>query len=96
MCTRAGRWGFENFSHRKAVFKQPTFIDAHKLMYPPYSDRQLGLLQFLFNSAPPLPRVSLKDVALVGLAAATALLAWKVHTLTGGAAWASLTSNKLW
>lgn len=78
------------------MFKQPTFIDAHKLMYPPYSDKQLGLLQFLFSAAPPLPRVGLKDLALVGLAAATAVLAWKVHTLTGGAAWASLTSTKFW
>jgi aldehyde dehydrogenase (NAD+) len=33
-----GRWGFEAFSHAKAVLRQRTWPDP-KLMYPPYSER---------------------------------------------------------
>jgi aldehyde dehydrogenase (NAD+) len=33
-----GHWGFETFSHAKAILRQQTRIDP-KLMYPPYSPR---------------------------------------------------------
>lgn len=33
-----GRWGFETFSHRKAVLSKSTEVDPG-LMYPPYSER---------------------------------------------------------
>jgi aldehyde dehydrogenase (NAD+) len=81
-----GRWGFENFSHRKAVFEQPTWVDPHALMYPPYSDRKLAVLEFLFAKMPALPKVGLKDVALWGLAASTAYLGLQVFTVAKGGA----------
>jgi len=77
-----GRWGFDNFSHRKAVFEQPTWVDMHALMYPPYTDRQLGFLQFLFARMPAPPHVGLKDLALLGLLTATAVLSWKLYATT--------------
>ena len=41
-----GRFGFDTFSHRKAVLHKPTAIDP-KLMYPPYSERSSELLELL-------------------------------------------------
>ena len=35
-----GRFGFETFSHRKAVFRRPFFLDA-ALRYPPYTPAKL-------------------------------------------------------
>lgn len=39
-----GHWGFETFSHARAVLRQQTRIDV-KLMYPPYSDRFQKMLR---------------------------------------------------
>lgn len=39
-----GHWGFQTFSHAKAVLRQQTRIDP-KLMYPPYSDRFQRMLR---------------------------------------------------
>lgn len=85
-----GRWGFDNFSHRKAVFEQPTWVDPHALMYPPYSDRQLSLLQFLFAKVPALPKVTARDIAFWGLAASTAYLGLQVFTVARGGSFSPL------
>jgi aldehyde dehydrogenase (NAD+) len=42
-----GRWGFETFSHRRAVLSKPAKPDP-RLVYPPYSDRTLKLMRRLF------------------------------------------------
>jgi aldehyde dehydrogenase (NAD+) len=42
-----GRWGFETFSHRRAVLSKPAKPDP-RLVYPPYSDRTLKIMRRLF------------------------------------------------
>jgi len=42
-----GRWGFEEFSHRKAVLSK-TFRPDLRLIYPPYSDRAMKVMRKLF------------------------------------------------
>jgi aldehyde dehydrogenase (NAD+) len=42
-----GRWGFETFSHRRAVLSKPAKPDP-RLVYPPYSDRALKIMRRLF------------------------------------------------
>ena len=42
-----GRWGFETFSHRKAVLRKGTRPDL-RVVYPPYSITDLRLLRKLF------------------------------------------------
>ncbi|MFJ9562836.1 aldehyde dehydrogenase family protein [Streptomyces fuscichromogenes] len=42
-----GRWGFETFSHRKAVLRKPARPDL-RLAYPPYTARAERLLRRLF------------------------------------------------
>jgi aldehyde dehydrogenase (NAD+) len=39
-----GEWGFQTFSHRKAVMTKPARPDL-QLMYPPYSERDRALLR---------------------------------------------------
>jgi len=39
-----GRFGFETFSHRRAVHTRSTKLDP-PLMYPPYTARKFGLLR---------------------------------------------------
>ncbi len=39
-----GEWGFQTFSHRKAVLAKPARPDP-ALMYPPYTDRKMKLLR---------------------------------------------------
>ena len=34
-----GRWGFEEFSHRKSVLTKPTRPDLTRLVYPPYTEK---------------------------------------------------------
>ncbi len=34
-----GKWGFEEFSHRKAVLTKPTRPDLSALVYPPYTEK---------------------------------------------------------
>jgi aldehyde dehydrogenase (NAD+) len=43
-----GRFGFEEFSHRKAVLTKPTRPDLSQLLYPPYSERAWKLARRLF------------------------------------------------
>lgn len=40
-----GRFGFEEFSHRKSVLTKPTRPDLSSLFYPPYTDKGLRLLR---------------------------------------------------
>jgi aldehyde dehydrogenase (NAD+) len=43
-----GRWGFEEFSHRKAVLTKPTRPDMARLVYPPYTEKAWKLARRLF------------------------------------------------
>src|ERR1700756_462168 len=43
-----GRWGFEEFSHRKSVLTKPTRPDVSSFVYPPYTDRAWKLARRLF------------------------------------------------
>jgi len=43
-----GRWGFEEFSHRKSVLTKPTRPDLSRFIYPPYTDRAWKLARRLF------------------------------------------------
>ena len=43
-----GRWGFEEFSHRKSVLTKPTRPDLSSFVYPPYTDRAWKLARRLF------------------------------------------------
>ena len=42
-----GRFGFEEFSHRKSVLTKPTRPDLTRMFYPPYTDKRLRLLRRL-------------------------------------------------
>ncbi|MEB3071874.1 aldehyde dehydrogenase family protein [[Mycobacterium] vasticus] len=42
-----GRWGFEEFSHRKTVMTKPTRPDMSGMLYPPYTDRAWKLARRL-------------------------------------------------
>lgn len=43
-----GRWGFEEFSHRKSVLTKPTRPDLTALIYPPYTEKAWKLARRLF------------------------------------------------
>ncbi|MGO9508642.1 MAG: aldehyde dehydrogenase family protein [Mycobacterium sp.] len=43
-----GKWGFEEFSHRKSVLTKPTRPDLSKMLYPPYTEKALKLARRLF------------------------------------------------
>ncbi|HWF70847.1 MAG TPA: aldehyde dehydrogenase family protein [Mycobacterium sp.] len=43
-----GRWGFDEFSHRKSVLTKPTRPDLSSFTYPPYTDRAWKLARRLF------------------------------------------------
>ena len=43
-----GRWGFEEFSHRKSVLTKPTRPDLSSFVYPPYTERAWKLARRLF------------------------------------------------
>jgi aldehyde dehydrogenase (NAD+) len=43
-----GKWGFEEFSHRKSVLTKPTRPDLSSFIYPPYTERALKLARRLF------------------------------------------------
>lgn len=43
-----GRWGFEEFSHRKAVLTKTTRPDLSRFIYPPYSEKAWKLARRLF------------------------------------------------
>ncbi|MGV0813344.1 aldehyde dehydrogenase family protein [Mycolicibacterium boenickei] len=42
-----GRFGFEEFSHRKSVLAKPTRPDLTAMFYPPYADKRLRVLRRL-------------------------------------------------
>jgi aldehyde dehydrogenase (NAD+) len=43
-----GRWGFEEFSHRKSVVTKPTRPDVSSFIYPPYTEKAWKLARRLF------------------------------------------------
>jgi aldehyde dehydrogenase (NAD+) len=43
-----GKWGFEEFSHRKSVLTKPTRPDLSTLLYPPYTERAWKLARKIF------------------------------------------------
>jgi aldehyde dehydrogenase (NAD+) len=43
-----GRWGFEEFSHRKSVLTKPTRPDLTAMIYPPYTEKAWKLARRLF------------------------------------------------
>lgn len=43
-----GRWGFEEFSHRKTVLTKPTRPDLTRPLYPPYTEKGWNLARRLF------------------------------------------------
>ncbi|MBW0019044.1 MAG: aldehyde dehydrogenase family protein [Mycobacterium sp.] len=43
-----GKWGFEEFSHRKSVLTKPTRPDMSSIIYPPYTERAFKLARRLF------------------------------------------------
>lgn len=43
-----GRWGFEEFSHRKSVLTKPTRPDLSRLFYPPYTERAWRFARKIF------------------------------------------------
>ncbi|WP_240743969.1 aldehyde dehydrogenase family protein [Mycobacterium paragordonae] len=43
-----GKWGFEEFSHRKSVMTKPTRPDLSRLMYSPHTDRIWNLARRIF------------------------------------------------
>ena len=43
-----GRWGFEEFSHRKSVLTKPTRPDLSSLIYPPYTARAFKMARRMF------------------------------------------------
>jgi aldehyde dehydrogenase (NAD+) len=42
-----GKWGFETFSHRRAVLSKRTWPDP-RLIYPPYTPRALQMMRRMF------------------------------------------------
>ncbi|AKN15553.1 aldehyde dehydrogenase [Mycobacterium haemophilum DSM 44634] len=43
-----GKWGFDEFSHRKSVLTKPTRPDFSSIIYPPYTERAFKLARRLF------------------------------------------------
>ena len=43
-----GKWGFEEFSHRKTVMTKPTRPDVTAMIYPPYSENAWMLARRIF------------------------------------------------
>jgi aldehyde dehydrogenase (NAD+) len=43
-----GKWGFEEFSHRKSVLTKPTRPDLSAIIYPPYTEKAWKLARRLF------------------------------------------------
>jgi len=41
-----GKWGFDAFSHLKAVLNKTTWFDID-VRYPPYSDKKLNIIEKL-------------------------------------------------
>ena len=47
MGSYTGKWGFETFSHRKAVLVKP-FAPDPRFAYPPYTDKAQALMRRFF------------------------------------------------
>ncbi|MGO9153437.1 aldehyde dehydrogenase family protein [Mycobacterium sp.] len=43
-----GKWGFDEFSHRKSVLTKPTRPDFSSVIYPPYTERAFKLARRMF------------------------------------------------
>ena len=43
-----GKFGFDEFSHKKSVMTKPTRPDAMSFMYPPYTEKAKKLARKLF------------------------------------------------
>jgi aldehyde dehydrogenase (NAD+) len=43
-----GKWGFDEFSHRKSVLTKPTRPDFSSFIYPPYTERAFKLARRMF------------------------------------------------
>ena len=43
-----GKWGFDEFSHRKSVLTKPTRPDLSSFIYPPYTERAFKLARRMF------------------------------------------------
>lgn len=43
-----GRFGFEEFSHRKSVLTKPTRPDSTQMIYPPYTEKAWKLARKVF------------------------------------------------
>ena len=43
-----GKWGFDEFSHKKSVLTKPTRPDTISFMYPPYTETAKKLARRLF------------------------------------------------
>ena len=43
-----GKWGFDEFSHRKSVLTKPTRPDLSSLIYPPYTARAFKMARRMF------------------------------------------------
>jgi len=71
-----GKWGFDEFSHMRAVMYRATWIDPH-LRYPPYSDTNLRMMERLFLGplVPPAVKKAITALgAAVGVGAAARLI----------------------
>ena len=79
-----GKWGFDTFTHAKAVFEQVTLVDPGVLRYPPYTPAQLRRLSCLMRSMPNLPHVTLRFVVELLLVAAVIVLAIKYSQAVNG------------
>lgn len=79
-----GKWGFDTFSHRKAVFDQVTWVDPGKLRYPPYTPAQLVRLEWLMRNLPGLPDVGLRFVFELALVVAVVVLAVCLYKAKNG------------
>lgn len=72
-----GKFGFDTFSHRKAVFYQSTLVDSGPLRFPPYSPFKTSLLDFAFKASSiksPIPLPGWKNALIFGLSTAVVLL----------------------
>ncbi len=73
-----GKWGFDTFSHRRGVLHQTSLIDNGPLRYPPYTPTKLSIIRFAFGTLPNLPELPIKNILILGLSVAVAVLSAKV------------------
>jgi hypothetical protein len=73
-----GKWGFDTFSHRRAVVRQSRLVDTGPLRFPPYTDTKLKIVDTLFHRLPDIPNFPWKNIIILGLSVAVAVLSAKV------------------